>query len=72
MQQPLPSYAKEVLETLKPHITAADGRLPIDEAKQRISDEFEQATIDAALEQLLQRGYLYEVNGQLRITEDHI
>ena len=70
MQQSLPSYAKEVLRTLAPRISRADGQLSIDEAKVYLSDEFEQATVDAALEQLLRHGYLYEVNGQLRVTEE--
>ena len=68
---PLASYSEEVLETLKPWLKAAERGLPTDEIKSRLqAADFEPATIDAALDQLLDRGYLYEVNNTVRLTDD--
>lgn len=72
MHPPLPAYAKEVLERLECYLSASGGRMPSDEAKERLAEEFEEATIEAAVDQLLRRGYIYKVNGQLRITEDQL
>lgn len=66
--RPLPSYVQEVREAIQPHITATEDGLPADTARSRLQDEgFESATIDAAVEHLLLHGYLYEVDGRLRV-----
>lgn len=68
---PLASYCEEVLETLTPWLKAAERGLPMDEVRSRLqAGDFESATIDAALDQLLDRGYLYEVNNTIRLTDD--
>lgn len=67
---PLPAYAQEVLETLTPWLGAAETGLSTAEVTSRLEAAgFEPATIEAALEQLLNQGYLFEVNGTLRLTE---
>lgn len=68
---PLASYSEEVLETLTPWLEAAERGLPMDEIRSRLqAADFEPATVDAALNQLLDRGYLYEVNSTVRLTDD--
>lgn len=68
---PLPAYTEEVLETLTPWLEAAERGLPLDEIRARLQEAgFEPATVEAALDQLLERGYLYEVNGTVRLTDD--
>lgn len=68
---PLASYSEEVLETLTPWLKAVERGLPMDETRSRLqAADFEPATIDAALDQLLDRGYLYEVNNTIRLTDD--
>ena len=65
----LPSYSEEVLETVTPWLTSAEGGLPRAEVATRLKAAgFESATIEAALDQLIDRGYLYDVNGTLRVT----
>lgn len=67
----LPSYAVEVYDTLQPLYHDVDTGLPRDEIETAVEDEgFEPATVKAALDVLLNRGYLYDVNGELRITDD--
>ena len=67
---PLASYALEVLETLTPWLESAETGLPLDEVTSRLQEaDFEAATVETALEQLLNRGYLYEVNGTVRLTD---
>lgn len=69
--RPLPSSAEEVFETLQPDIASTEDGLPADTARQRLQEAgFESATIDAAIDYLLLHGYLYEVNGQLRMATD--
>ena len=66
---PLPAYTEEVLETVTPWLASADSGLPRTEVTTRLKDEgFESATVEAALDQLIDRGYLYDVNGTLRVT----
>ena len=68
---PLASYSEEVLETLTPWLKAAERGLPMNEIRARLqAADFEPATVDAAFDQLLDQGYLYEVNGTVRLTDD--
>ena len=65
----LSSYTEEVLETVTPWLASADNGLPRAEVTTRLeSAGFEPATVEAALDQLIDRGYLYDVNGTLRVT----
>ncbi|WP_435182140.1 hypothetical protein [Halorussus sp. AFM4] len=61
--RPLPTYAEEVLEALKPEIEATANGLPRDQAEKYLDTTgFEPATIETALDQLLNNGYVYIVN----------
>ena len=69
--RPRPSYAEEVFAAVHPRIASTENGLPENTARERLqADGFEPATIDAALDHLLLHGYLYEVDGQLRVTAD--
>lgn len=66
---PLPGYTEEVLDTVTPWLESADSGLPTDEVTRHLQTAgFEPATIEAALDQLIDRGYLYEVDSTLRVT----
>ena len=68
--RPLPTYAAEVLEVLEPKIAATVNGLPRDEVKTHLDREgFEASTVEVALEELLNRGYIYEVNDHVRLTD---
>jgi DNA-binding PadR family transcriptional regulator len=68
--QPLPTYAEEVLESLKSEIEATANGLPRDQAETYLDTTgFEPATIETALDQLLNNGYIYIVNDQIRLTD---
>lgn len=57
--RPLPTYAEEVLESLKPKFEATTDGLPRDDAETFLQTEgFEDSTIDVALDELLNRGYI--------------
>lgn len=67
---PLASYSEEVLGTLTPWLESAECGLSLDETRMRLQAAgFESATVEAALDQLLDRGYLYEVDGTVRLTD---
>lgn len=69
--RPLPSYAEEVFAAIYPEIASTENGLPENTVRERLQEDgFEPATIDAAVEYLLLHGYLYEVNGQLRMATD--
>lgn len=69
--RPLPAYAEEVFEAVQPHIASTENGLPEDTARERLQEAgFDPATIDAAVEHLLLHGYLFEVDGRLRVTTD--
>ena len=71
--RPLPAYAEEVLEVLKPEIKTTTNGLPRDQAETYLDIAgFEPATIETALDQLLNNGYIYVVNDQIRLTESDI
>jgi len=68
--RPLPTYAEEVFESLKPKIGPRTDGFPRDKAKAYLQTEgFENSTIDVALDVLLNRGYIYVVNDQIRLTD---
>jgi len=67
--RPLPMYVTEVFEAVESPLASAEDGLPEDAVRQLLQNNgFESATIDAALDHLLLHGYLYEVDGQLRVT----
>lgn len=69
--RPLPAYVKEVFAAIQPEIASTENGLEEDTARERLqADGFELATIDAAVDHLLLHGYLYEVDGRLRVTTD--
>ena len=69
----LPTYAEEVLEALQPEIESSANGLPRDQAETYLNTAgFEPATIETALDQLLNNGYIYVVNGQIRLTESNL
>lgn len=71
--QSLPTYAEEVLEALTPKIEATADGLPRDQAEKYLDTKgFEPATIETALDQLLNNGHIYVVNGQIRLTDSDI
>lgn len=66
----LPAYAEEVLKSLKPKIGATADGLPRDEVTAYLETEgFENSTIEVALDELLNHGYIYVVNDQIRLTD---
>ncbi|UPV76707.1 hypothetical protein M0R89_21160 (plasmid) [Halorussus limi] len=68
--RPLPTYAEEVLDSLKSKIGPTVDALPRDEVEAYLHTEgFEDSTIDVALDELLNRGYIYVVNDQIRLTD---
>jgi len=67
--RPLPGYVMEVFEAVQPPLASTEDGLPEDAVRQHLQENgFESATIEAALDHLLLHGYLYEVNGRLRVT----
>ncbi|WP_137287737.1 hypothetical protein [Halorussus salinisoli] len=71
--QSLPAYTEEVLEALKPEIESTANGLPRDQAETYLdSAGFEPATVDTALDHLLNNGYIYIVNDQIRLTESNL
>ncbi|WP_137284642.1 hypothetical protein [Halorussus salinisoli] len=68
--RPLPTYAEEVLEHLQSKIEPTADGLPQDKVETNLDIEgFEDSTIDVALEELLNRGYIYIVNDHIRLTD---
>lgn len=74
---PLPSRAKDALETLRPRVeSAGDGDGEEDELSREralaalVAETFDESEARETLELLELRGYVYEVNGRLRITEE--
>lgn len=72
MSRPLPTYAEEVLESLRLKIEPTADGLPRDMVEAYLASEgFEDSTIEVALEELLNRGYIYAVNDQIRLTDSN-
>jgi hypothetical protein len=68
---PLSATAKEALEILEDPIKGhGENGYPQDDAHQFLADyeAFSQKRAERAIHQLLMRGYLYEVEGQLFVT----
>ena len=66
---PLPDWILAVYRQLAGQIRTRDGGLPMEEAKTLlITEESDQADVEYALQRLLDRGYLYQVEGELFVT----
>ena len=66
---PLPSRAKRALEQVSPLIRQSTTCITRADARATLSkSEFEESEVDGLLDILIQRGYLYTVNGELRAT----
>ncbi|SFK68210.1 hypothetical protein SAMN04487950_0559 [Halogranum rubrum] len=65
---PLSASAEEALDLLRPEIEATSTGLSRSTAESRLADrEFTDDDAAAVLTELLQKGYLYEVDGLLRL-----
>lgn len=69
----LPDWIEDAYEILESHISEREGGVPLDEALEILShqDQFSSNGTDAkyAIERLLETGWLYEVDGELRVTD---
>ena len=66
---PLPEWVLDAYSQLAERIRSRDGGLPIEEAKALlITEDTDQADVDYAFQRLLDRGYLYQVEGELFVT----
>lgn len=66
---PLPSRAVRALEVLRPLFEKAADPVTPETAQTTLVDAgFERGEVSDILEVLLQRGYLYQVNGDVRVT----
>ena len=72
-QPPLPEWVQAAYETLETAYTADTNELSRTAAHDLLIDEAKQIETDGdakyVLDRLLNRGWLYEVNGQLRKTD---
>lgn len=67
--RPLGSLAEDAYDLLSEAIVPAEG-ITVDDAHARLCEaDFSAGDADYALDRLLNRGYLYEVDGQLFVTE---
>ncbi|WP_458210525.1 hypothetical protein [Haladaptatus sp. NG-SE-30] len=65
---PLSPSAEEALDHLTPIITSGDDNPSRDEAVVQLRQrDFEQEFATATIDELLNKGYLYEVSGELRL-----
>ena len=72
----LPDWIERAYEILVSQAAAFDDGIPRDRASELLvsHDEFSEGPADAeyAIERLLDRGWLYDVDGHLRITDPDI
>jgi len=72
-QPPLPNWIQSVYHVLRESVVTSSDGIRYEDALTRLEEEVddsEQGTdIEFALKRLLDRGYLYEVDDKLRITE---
>ncbi len=65
---PLPPRAKEALDVLRSPVENAGGELPRERAHSVIASECGEVSAEALLNILHNRGYIYYVGEQIRIT----
>ena len=69
-RQPLPPGAKDVLQTLRPILKTTDSGMTRDQAVMVLqNDGYTEDEISSYLELLLNRGYLYEVDQNVFLTD---
>ena len=69
-RQPLPPGAKDVLQTLRPILETTDSGMTRDQVAMVLqNDGFAEDEISYYLELLLNRGYLYEVDQNVFLTD---
>jgi hypothetical protein len=69
-ERPLGAVAESAYEVLLQTIDPEDG-IPRSDAHERLLEaDYAEADAEYAIDRLLSRGYLYDVNGQLFVTED--
>jgi len=67
--RPLGAIAEEAYEILLETIDSSDG-IAVDDARAQLrEDDFAAGDADYALDRLLNRGYLYQVDDRLFVTE---
>lgn len=70
---PLPEWIQDAYEIIVAHVNDPDEGLPRERAREVLlaRDEFadEPDDIEYAIERLLARGWFYEVQGDLRVTD---
>jgi hypothetical protein len=69
-ERPLGAVAESAYEVLLEAIDPEDG-IPRTDAHERLLErDYAEADADYALDRLLSRGYLYDIDSQLFVTED--
>lgn len=70
MEAFLPSRAEEALRVIRPHLHAAEQGLPVEDVVQVLTGEgtFAEPEAEQVLTILDNRGYIYQVDNQIRIT----
>jgi len=69
-ERPLGAVAESAYEILLETIDPEDG-IPRTDAHERLLEgDYAEADADYALDRLLSRGYLYDIDSQLFVTED--
>jgi hypothetical protein len=74
-ERSLPDWIKTVYAVLAPQIRARDAGLPPDKTGERLLEDAPEdlsltpADADYALQRLIDRGYFYEVKGELLVTD---
>lgn len=73
--RPVPPWVEKAYEVIAPHIRERDGGLPSSHVQELLLEydddelEIEEGDIKYVLERLLERGYFYEVDGALYVTD---
>lgn len=74
-ERSLPDWIATAYDVLEAHITECDGGLSVEEAQTVLLEatadkrSLDPADAEYAIQRLLDRGYLYEVDGALFVTE---
>lgn len=67
---PLSDWILDAYRQLAEQIQIRDGGLPTEEAKSLlITEETDETDVEYLLQRLLDRGYLYQVEGELFVTQ---
>ena len=69
-ERPLGAVAESAYEVLLETIDPENGITRSDAHERLLEADYAEADAEYAIDRLLSRGYLYDVNGQLFVTED--